>query len=136
MALFEWDESKYGVGVREFDQHHERLVELINELHEAMKSGEGNDRLVSILDELKSYTEYHFSAEEELMAEEGYGGLEEQEIQHGKFVDRIEEFRRDLDEGKITLTMDVMNFLKDWLSEHIQKTDAEYTEFFEERGVE
>lgn len=136
MALFEWDDSKYGVGVEEFDGHHERLVGLINELHDAMKSGEGNDHLVSILDELKEYTEYHFSAEEELMAAEGYDGLEEQEIQHEKFVDRIEEFRSDLEDGKITLTMDVMTFLKEWLSNHIRKTDAEYTDFFHDHGVE
>lgn len=136
MALFEWDQSEYGVGVEEFDRHHERLVELINELHDAMKSGEGNDHLVSILDELRDYTEYHFSAEEEVMAEEGYYGLEEQEVQHEKFVDRIGEFRRGLEDGKITLTMDVMNFLKEWLSEHIQVTDDEYREFFNERGID
>lgn len=135
MTLFKWDESKYGVGVAEFDQHHERLVELINQLHDAMKSGEGKDRLGDIVEEMKDYTAYHFAAEEKLMGRYGYDGLDEQRVQHENFVDRVSEFEKDLKSGKITLTMDVMNFLKDWLTSHIQKSDAKYEDFFHDKGV-
>lgn len=44
MAFINWSD-KLSVGVQQMDMQHKRLVELINELYEAMNSGKGNDVL-------------------------------------------------------------------------------------------
>ena len=44
MALISWNES-YSVKVKQFDDQHKKLVNMLNDLHEAMKQGKGRDAL-------------------------------------------------------------------------------------------
>ena len=66
--LFVWDDS-YNTGIAEIVQDHKALVNLINDLYEAMQDGSGGALLMPILSALKSYTETHVSREEQYMAE-------------------------------------------------------------------
>ena len=43
MAIMEW-KSDYRVKVREWDNHHRKVMEAINDLHEAMSAGKGKKR--------------------------------------------------------------------------------------------
>ena len=63
MALIEWNDE-YSVKVKEIDQQHMKLVNLINELHLAMKEARGREVVGKILTDLISYTKFHFSTEE------------------------------------------------------------------------
>ncbi len=40
IALINWNQS-YSVQVKEIDIQHQRLVEMLNQLHELMKAGQG-----------------------------------------------------------------------------------------------
>lgn len=131
MALVTWDDEEYSVGVDLYDEQHQNLFDMLNELHDAMKEGRGKDAASEILAEMAEYTEYHFDSEERYMGEHGYDGLEEHEVRHEKFVGRVAEFRSDLDDGKLSLFMELLDFLKDWLANHIQKTDEKYRDFFQ-----
>jgi len=42
---------------------------------------------------------------------------------------------RDYQANKLGLTIDIMNFLKDWISNHIQITDKKYSMTFNENGI-
>jgi len=44
MSLIEWSPA-YSVKVKKFDDQHKKLIELINQLHDAMKAGQGNAML-------------------------------------------------------------------------------------------
>ena len=134
MAILTWDES-YSVNVRELDQQHKKLFDMLNKLLEAMKEGKGKEVVGSILRDMESYTILHFRAEEKYMKQYEYPGYEEQKNQHEKYVAKIASFKEDLKSGKITLTMEVMQFLRDWLSNHIQKIDKRYSTFFNEKGL-
>ena len=48
MALIEWNDE-YSVKVKEIDQQHMKLVNLINELHLAMKEARGREVVGKIL---------------------------------------------------------------------------------------
>ncbi len=134
MALFQWTEE-LSVGVREFDAQHQRMIQMMRELNEAMLQGKGKETLSGILAGLHQYTKIHFSAEERLFAEHGYADAEKHRMQHDYFIGKIDEFKRDHEEGKLGTPVKVSHFLNDWFQNHIKATDKQYTEFFHERGV-
>ncbi len=134
MAFCVWDKS-FATNVKEFDAQHQKLFAMANELHDAMKTGRGANVVERLLTNLERYTVTHFTAEEKAMTEVNYPGLVQHKEQHKAFVAKIAEFKTQMTEGKLTLTMNVMNFLKDWLVDHIQKTDMKYTPYLQETKV-
>jgi len=82
------------------------------------------DKIVHILEELKDYTIFHFKSEEEYMESIEYKRLFTQKIEHEKFIKTLEETNyRDIDENQDESLVKILNFLNDWLIEHILKTD-------------
>lgn len=134
MPLFNWSD-KYSVGVFMYDTQHKRLVELINELHDAMRASKARDVLGDILKGLLDYTKMHFVDEERQMATFNYPGLTAHRIEHEKLVAKVVELKAKFDGGDNTITIEVMNFLKDWLINHILVTDKKYGAYFNERGI-
>lgn len=126
-------QSSYSVGVDQFDAQHKRLINLINELNEAMALGSGKERVASILDGLVDYTSKHFSSEEAMMKKCGYGGYGEQCSEHGKLLDQVAAFKSDFDQGKAVVNLKLMGFLKDWLVKHILQSDMKYKDFFADK---
>ncbi|WP_319471416.1 bacteriohemerythrin [uncultured Pseudodesulfovibrio sp.] len=133
-GVMQWSDD-LSVNIREIDEQHLRLLNLINALHEAMRSGRGNAAVAPILEELKEYTVFHFSTEEALFEEHNYSGMLNHIAAHKKFVDTVVEFEQKLLSGKAAVTMEVMNFLKDWLVGHIKGIDQKYSSFFNKRGI-
>lgn len=134
MAAIQWD-AKYSVGVAEFDDQHKKLIAIINELDEAMRSGKGKDVIGKVVHGLVEYTVTHFAAEEKKMSAMKYPGYLAQKGEHDKFVTKIKQFEADMKSGKIAMSVEVMAFLKDWLINHISGTDKKYTAFFNAAGV-
>ncbi len=134
MAIFTWDE-KFSVHVEKMDEQHKKLFDLINQLHEAMSSGKGNAIMVEILSGLKDYTNVHFTEEEKHLQSFNYSGLAEQKKQHKLFIDKIEGYQKDLTEKRLGLSIEVMQFLRDWLLTHIQTIDAKYGDIFHSHGM-
>jgi hemerythrin-like metal-binding protein len=118
----EWSDS-LSVGVAAMDAHHQKLVGLINQLHTAMRSGQGRAAVGPALDELANYAVYHFSAEEKLMKQHRCSELPEQQAAHAKLVETVNELRQKFASGQQGLGIEVLNMLKDWLVNHIQKKD-------------
>jgi hemerythrin len=134
MAYFDWDE-KYSVGVKIIDQQHMRLVELLNELYEAMRSGRGKDVLQGVLDGLVDYTLSHFSTEEKLMDANSYPEKWLHKKEHTNLTRQVSELQAEYRTGKSTLTVEVSSFLKDWLVNHIQETDKRFGAFLNGKGI-
>ena len=120
--FIEWNEN-LSVGVPAMDAHHKKLVDLINQLHNAMRSGKGKSVVGPALEELAKYTEYHFSAEEKLMKQHHCTGLPEQQEAHANLVTTVNELRQKLAGGQHGLGTEVLSMLKDWLVNHIQRKD-------------
>jgi hemerythrin-like metal-binding protein len=49
--------------------------------------------------------------------------------EHERFSQRVVEIQKEFQRGKTNLSLEVMQFLKNWLTEHILKTDAAYGTF-------
>lgn len=134
MAVFTWSDQ-FSVGVKEFDDHHKQLVNLINQLHDAMSQGKGQNELGTILRKLIEYTKFHFAAEEKLMTQYKYPASNEQRSQHDALTKKVLELQAELASGKIGMSISVIEFLKGWLTNHILKTDKAYQAFFNAQGV-
>jgi hemerythrin len=134
MSLIDWSPS-LSVGIVEIDEQHKKLIGIINRLNDAMKAGKGKDALSQILSETADYTIYHFGTEEKYMQQFGYPGYQRHKIEHKGLLDKVTALAKDLAAGKITITLDVMTFLKDWLSKHIVGTDKQYGPFFNQKGL-
>ena len=133
MALFTWTDG-LSVGHLRIDSQHKTLIGLINELHDAMKQGQAKTVMAKILKELIGYTSRHFSAEEKFMARHGYPHYLAHKAQHAAFINRTLRIQQGFETGNAPLSMDVMDFLKDWLSDHICVVDKQYSSFFEVQG--
>jgi len=126
MAFYEWQDS-FSVGVKEMDDQHKKLIAILNHLHDAMKSGKATKEISLIIDEMVEYTKFHFIAEEKLMDEKKYIGLASQKAEHAAFVKKAQEFQSEVNSGKLAVSLDVLNFLKDWLTHHILIIDMKYS---------
>jgi len=126
MAFYEWQDS-FSVGSKAMDDQHKKLIAILNRLHDAMKSGKAANEIGLIIDEMVEYTKLHFSAEEQLMNDKKYIGLASQKAEHAAFVKKAQEFQKEVNSGKSAVSLEVLNFLKEWLTHHILVIDMKYS---------
>jgi len=134
MALITWNE-KYSVKIKQFDDQHKKLIDMVNELHDAMKVGKGKDVLEKILAGLIQYTVTHFASEERLMKLHNYPGFEQHKKEHNLLSLQVNDVQKKYHEGNAALSQSVMIFLKEWLQNHIQGTDKNYAPFLNSKGI-
>ncbi len=128
MSFMSW-QTDYQVGVAEIDNQHRRLVEMVNSLHEAMRSGPGKTLVPRILDELVEYTVSHFSTEERFMQETRYPEYPLYKRQHEELTRQVLQIKAEIDRGSPVNTIEVMNFLKVWLVHHILASDKKLGQY-------
>ena len=134
MPLLNWNES-YSVKIAKIDLQHKKLVDIVNELHDSMKAGKSKEVLGKTLDELINYTANHFKTEEDLFDKYGYPDNNVHKRQHSDLVDQVLKFKSNFVSGKSVISIDLMNFLRDWLTQHIVGSDKKYTSFLNSKGV-
>ncbi|OOM11939.1 bacteriohemerythrin [Clostridium saccharobutylicum] len=119
--------EEYKIGVDHIDKQHEKLFELADKAYVLLKDEfavDKYDKIVEIINKLKDYTIFHFKSEEEYMESINYKGLFSQKIQHEKFINVLEEMDlRQIDENQDESLVKILNFLNDWLVEHILISD-------------
>jgi len=138
--LLMWTEN-LSVGVKAFDDDHKRLIRMINEMHGALQDVDSAGKIAEeeieiALHRLENYFKTHCLREEETMAKTGYAGLEEHKQEHVKFFAAVTEmqrrFRNSTDPKQAT---ELMQFMYDWLTEHIFVTDRRYTVHMNAKGI-
>ena len=134
MALFVWSD-KYSVNIKEIDNQHKKLVDMLNSLHDSMKAGKGNEVLGKTLMELIQYVGTHFATEEKLLSTNGYPEYNAHKAEHTKLTQKAIELQKDFQQGAPVITVEVLGFLKDWLQNHILGTDKKYSSFLNSKGV-
>jgi len=134
MAYIEWNDS-YSVGVKEMDDQHKKLVAMVNQLHDAMKTGQASKEAPAILKGLVDYTHYHFEAEEKMLEKAVYPGFLNQQKLHKALFAQVEQYQADLGTKSLTIGVKLSEFLKEWLMTHISVEDKKYGKFMNEKGV-
>ncbi len=134
MSFATWNDS-YSVRVQRIDSEHQQLFVIVNNLYEAMKGGRGRDVLQPVLQELVAYTQQHFRNEEALLRQAGYADLAAHIVQHQKFVNRIQQLSNEYQAGATAITVELLDFLKNWLTGHIMGTDQHYSAALHASGI-
>lgn len=128
--MFEWDD-KLSVEISEIDDQHKNLLrigrDLVNVLETSTDGLDQYDEIKNLLQELHSYTVYHFTSEEELMEKANFIDLPSHRFQHKLFVKKLEEVDLDeIDQDQSGYTMDLLDFIANWITNHILKIDTQY----------
>ncbi len=134
MAHIQW-RPEFATGIARFDNEHQKLVAMLNELYQAMGQGAGQEALGKVLAGLVGYTKTHFAGEEALMRQHGYPEFAQHKAIHDALTTQVLSLEADLKAGKVALSLKVANFLKDWLTKHIMETDRKYGPFLQSKGV-
>jgi len=133
MALIAWN-KELSVQVAEMDRQHRRLIDLINDLNDAIARRKKRDVIGGTLDVLLRYTETHFAEEEKLFARYEYPDEAVQKNEHKKWIDKMAKLKKQHDDGSTVLGVSVTDFLSDWLNRHIMLEDKKYGPFMNRKG--
>lgn len=121
MSLIEWDDKTLSVGVDMIDDQHKILIGYINELSECINKSSEDIKLVFI--KLVDYTKYHFKAEEAYFDRLNSDDIHLHKLQHKHFIEQLNTF---ISPSSSMVTLDLLDFLLDWIVIHIQCEDRKY----------
>jgi len=124
MALIEWREE-FNTGVSEVDHEHKEIVDLINELHEAMGEDASQDEISRFLGDVFSKISSHFALEETVMRKHNYDEYDDHKSDHEKLLDDLRDIMDDAEEdtGKNYKTA-LAESVHDWFVNHFKTKDA------------
>ena len=132
----EWKNTGYDftdeflTGVELVDEEHKELFRIIGQVHEVMANevmADKYDEIISLLEELRTYTKVHFKDEEEYLVSIQYEGLEAQKVAHEMFVARLDEIDlNEIDAHQEEVLEKLMAFLTEWLVNHILHMDKKF----------
>lgn len=125
MGLIQWTE-KFSVGNKEIDDQHKKWIEIYNTAHEKMMSSDETlfrSSGVDALAEMKAYSEYHFSFEENLMESIGFDQLDSHKLLHNVFREKIDKIILDTHQGIHVLNSEIIKTVENWLVNHILTED-------------
>ncbi len=123
--LFAVWSTDYSVLVEDMDMQHKNLFRLINDFAAAIKSL-NKEKITNVVEELYSYTEYHFYQEEKFMKSINYPEFSTHIKAHRSFVQKVKEAKNALANADSKTLEGVLKFLVDWLVSHIQNVDMKY----------
>ena len=120
--LFKWYD-KYSVNNEEIDNQHKALFSIFNKLYEYRLSNGANTTLEPIIAELVSYTEYHFSAEEEFMRSIGYKDIKKHTAEHEIFTGKILQLQSNNRLNEHVTPKELIVYLWNWITNHVLVED-------------
>jgi len=136
MAKIQWQEI-FTVGIPSVDNQHKKLLAMINQLEDSVAAGKEivNNDIGKVLVQLVEYTQTHFADEERIQDEIQYSGRDRHKQLHKELVEQVISILMNLKHGKVINVYEIMNFLRDWLVNHIltedRKIGLEYKHFNE-----
>ena len=133
MALLNWSrEFVLGIGV--FDKEHREIVDEINELQAAVEGAKEHSVTGPLLSKLASNTVAHFKAEETMMATAKYPGRLLHEMKHQRLLEQLNAFLARYSRDGSAMDRHSLNFLRDWVTIHIQSEDMNFALWLNEHG--
>jgi hemerythrin-like metal-binding protein len=118
--------SEYELGIKSIDAQHQQLIIMINKLLKAHESPKNKNEVEQVFNGLISYCHYHFSMEEFLMKRKMYQDYDQHKEMHTHFFKKVHLLKLNHFNDRPTTLMNTINYLNDWLIEHIMVEDKKY----------
>jgi hemerythrin len=125
MSLFTWSD-KYSIGNAEIDNQHKKLFDIINRLFDISLGRNEVATVEAVMDDLVSYTDYHFKFEELHMRDVGYKDINKHIVEHNFFTNEIMFAKRRQIQDKSNIDNKLIEFLCTWLIQHVTEEDRKY----------
>lgn len=135
MALLIWTKEN-SVGVEEFDNQHQKLFSIINNLYDLMTKSKAQEEIQAVLQELIDYAKYHFNTEEKYFDSYQQPDKDVHISYHRAYEKRVSDFMTESKkESGFVISYEILNFLEDWWFKHINLEDKKYSGFFNKNGL-
>lgn len=133
MAII-WDEA-HSVNVKEIDDQHKYFINLLNEFYRYIAENKDRDFLGENLVKLIDYAKEHFATEEKYFDLFNYENTVEHKEEHRQLENKVADFYQEFLENKKDISVEIIDFLEDWLVDHLDTQDKKYTKCFNEHGL-
>jgi methyl-accepting chemotaxis protein len=131
--IFYWS-KKFFTNISEVDYQHYKIVEYINELYREYLGNKNKEKMYSILINLTDVTKKHFADEQKMMMKHKYPRLEQQIKEHTKLLNDLSQYIKALKDNHSQVDDKLIDFLNNWLSQHILEEDMLYSPYLREKG--
>ena len=131
--LISWTDD-YSVGVASIDKQHKILINIINELNDILVSGQSEEEIDKVFDALKIYVQKHFAHEEAIMEKYHYPASPEHHHEHQELLNNVLKYEERMKNGNFMIAIELMEFLKNWLSHHVFEIDMALGQFIQDNG--
>ena len=132
--MIKWD-NNYSVGISKIDEEHKKLIDILNKTIHAKKHNVSPEELKEVLREMTDYTLTHFTTEEAYMKTFNYPEYKDHKEEHRGFSSEIIVYTYKVIKGQYQFTNELIEYLKQWLINHIQVTDRQYIDCFKKNGL-
>jgi hemerythrin len=105
------------------------MFELFNQLIDMKSSKTDIKDCVNIITEINEYSKLYFSTEEKYLKKKGYPDFNSHAKAHRHFAKISISLRREISENEDSLTLDVIEEMRNWLINHILTRDTLYIPF-------
>jgi hemerythrin len=132
--LIHWSDA-YSVNIKEIDQQHKKLFDMINMVYNSFIEDEKDDVLDQVISDMMDYAFVHFKNEEKYFIQIGYEDAPSHISEHQFFLKKVERLKTEHRVQDARLKQEVMIFLQEWLTNHILVTDKKYVDSFIKGGI-
>lgn len=132
---FVW-KAEYVLGFKEIDEQHQYFVSLLNKLYLAIMEMKSQDELAVILGDLVAYTDKHFETEEKYFTEFNFAEAEDHKAKHRELKADVMRFKEKLMNHEAIIDFELVDFLENWLLDHLSQVDKKYVACFKEHGLQ
>ena len=126
--IVKWS-TDYQVNNTEIDKEHQSLFDILNDFYKGIQDGSSKEKLARLIEGLLEYAQIHFTHEEEYMQSVNFPGLDAHKKEHEAFMKKTNKFYEKYTSGKLLLSLEVTNFIKEWITHHIKNEDKKYAVF-------
>lgn len=127
----EWIDD-YNIGVAIIDNQHKKLAGTITKLQDSLSTDYVNRQMAETLKFIVSYTQHHFSAEEEFMQSINYPDLNQQIKLHQKLIADVKLTLIKIKNKEQINPGDLIKFLMNWLTKHILEEDLKIRHYIKD----
>jgi hemerythrin-like metal-binding protein len=121
--------KKYNIGIKEIDDQHRHYIYLVHKIKTSVYQKKPKEEIGNLIDEVFNHVSKHFATEEEYFDKFHYNRAKEHINEHRKLTVKALDFKYRFEEEGMKITPDFMDFLENWMADHIYKHDKKYGEY-------